>query len=484
MKKLILSLTISTLFFACSQEYAPSAQMYYVASVVVNDKYEQLEENPFLLTKDEPVSTFSIDADGASYANARRFLNENSLPPTEAIRTEEFINYFDVDYNYENSGHPISLNGEVSTCPWNAEHQLIRIGIQGKPLSPSEMPASNYVFLIDASGSMNSDDKLELLKSGFIKLTDELSAKDRIAIVVYTGSAGLYLESTPGDQKDKIKDAIGKLGAGGSTAGAEGIITAYEIAEANFIEGGNNRIILGTDGDFNVGIRDQDDLVKLIEEKRKSGVYLTVLGVGRGNLNDAAMEQIANHGNGTYEYIDNVEQLEKVFIHEKSKFYTVAKDVKVQVEFNPDLVKSYRLIGYENRMLSKSDFTNDSSDAGEIGANQNITALYETVPVKLAPNKTGPTFTIDFRYKMPDSESSIPMRLEFKDEGNSFENSSDQMRFVSGVAYFGLMLRESEYLGDAGFAEAKSWVQSASLPDPRGFKSELIQLIDRAASLK
>ena len=332
------------------------------------DTYTVVEENSFVDVSEAPVSTFSIDADGASYANIRRFiLKENQLPPKGAVRTEELVNYFDMDYPYQPSQHPISLNGEISSCPWAEGHKLIRIGLKGKPIPEDQLPASNFVFLIDVSGSMSSADKLELLKAGFNLFVDRMENDDRVAIVTYAGDAGLVLESTSGKDKQKIKAAINSLGSGGSTAGAEGIITAYKIAGENFIPKGNNRILLGTDGDFNVGISDRDELIKLIEEKRDNGIYLTVLGVGRGNLNDAALEQIADHGNGHYEYVDDLEQLRKVFIYEFSKFYTVAKDVKVQIEFNPELVQSYRLIGYENRILNEEDFEDDGKDAGEIG---------------------------------------------------------------------------------------------------------------------
>jgi Ca-activated chloride channel family protein len=327
------------------------------------EQYNEIIENPFILTEEEAISTFSIDADGGSYANTRRFLNSNQLPPADAIRTEELVNYFDYDYPSMVNGHPIALNGEISSCPWAEGHRLIRIGIRGQEIPAAELPASNIVLLIDVSGSMKSADKLELLKAALNLFVDEMDAQDRIAIVTYAGNAGLVLESTPGDEKTTIKNAINSLGAGGSTAGAEGIITAYEIAQANFVEGGNNRIIVGTDGDFNVGPASQEEIVALIESKRDLGIFLTVVGFGTGNYNDALLEQLANNGNGTYEYIDQLEQAKKVFIYEYGKFYTVAKDVKVQVQFNPNLVHSYRLIGYENRLLDTEDFEDDEKDA-------------------------------------------------------------------------------------------------------------------------
>jgi Ca-activated chloride channel family protein len=360
---------------------------------------------------------------------------------------------------------------------------LIRIGIKGKPLPKANRPGSNFVFLIDVSGSMSSGDKLELLKSGFNLFVDEIGTDDRVAIVTYAGRAGIVLESTPGNQKQKIKDAINSLGSGGSTAGAEGIITAYKIAQESFITGGNNRIILGTDGDFNVGISDREELVKLIEEKRESGIYLTVLGVGRGNLNDAALEQIANNGNGTYEYIDNLEQLKKVFIYEFDKFYAVAKDVKVQVKFNSSNVEAYRLIGYENRVLNEEDFEDDGKDAGEIGANQNITALYEIVPKNNPQYRFVPTFTIDFRYKMPDSDSSIPLELEIFDDGKNFEQASSQMIFTSSVAAFSMLLSDSKYKGTATYENLTTWVNNTELTDSHGFIKEFKDLVSRAGRL-
>ena len=456
----------------------------YEGVALGGDKYAEYEENPFVSVEDNPVSTFSIDADGASYANVRRFIfQDRAIPPMGAIRTEELINYFDFNYLYTSSEHPIALNGEVSICPWNISNKLIRIGLKGKPIPEDELPPSNYVFLIDVSGSMSSEDKLELLKQGFIQMVDELSNDDRVAIVTYAGYPSVALSSTLGNEKAKIKQAISALGSGGSTAGAAGINTAYEIAEQHFVEGGNNRIILGSDGDFNVGPSSQDELVEMIEEKRESGIFLTVLGVGRGNLNDASMEQIANHGNGTYEYIDNIEQLKKVFIYDYSKFYTVAKDVKVQVTFNPAIVESYRLIGYENRLLDEEDFEDDEEDAGEIGANQNITALYEIVPVSSTIFKSVPTFTIDFRYKRPDSDTSIPMELEVFDQGIGFSQASQQMQFAGSVAAFSMLLMDSPYKGTTTYTDVADWLDRVSLPDEHAFKHQFGELVQSAAGL-
>ncbi|WP_109832989.1 vWA domain-containing protein [Reichenbachiella versicolor] len=307
---------IALLVFSCEEldESASFGEDGYFSDVELGDQYSDYGENPFVKTVEQSVSTFSIDADGASYANVRRFITQDQqLPPLGAVRTEELINYFDLGYSHKESEHPISLNNEISECPWNTEHRLLRIGIQGESIDLSST-RSNYVFLIDVSGSMAAEDKLDLLKAGFTRLVDELHPEDRIAIVTYAGAAEILLRSTPVSEKNTIVSAISKLGAGGGTAGAEGIVTAYEIATDHFIEGGNNRIVLGSDGDFNIGISDQEELVQLLEEKRESGIFITILGVGRGNLNDSVMEQMANHGNGTYEYIDNIEQLKKVFM--------------------------------------------------------------------------------------------------------------------------------------------------------------------------
>lgn len=476
---------LSTSDYAFSSEISGNTISNSFDDLQPGDTYAELVENEFIETEKEATSTFSIDADGASYANTRRFLlDDGVLPPLGAVRTEEMINYFNLAYPYINHSHPIALNGEVSSCPWNEGNKLVRIGIKGAPLPNNEMPATNFVFLIDVSGSMGGDDRLSLLVDGFKQFADQLTDNDKVAIVTYAGSSGVHLESTNGNKKSKIKRALDKLKSGGSTAGAEGIITAYEIAQENFIEGGNNRIILGTDGDFNIGISNREELVELIEEKRDLGIYLTAIGVGRGNYNDAALEQIANNGNGTFEYVDNVEQVKKVFIYEKSKFFTVAKDVKVQVEFNPLTVAAYRLIGYENRILNTEDFEDDTKDAGEIGANQNITALYEIVPqTDTDKNKTESTFNINFRYKLPNSNSSIPIDLEIYDEGKAFENATDFMQFTGSIAAFSLLLIDSEYKGDVSYEKVLEWLNTVNLKDEHGLKQELVSLVKKAERL-
>lgn len=450
---------------------------------LTGEQYNSYVDNPFVDVAEEPVSTFSIDADGASYANVRRFINVGAVPPVDAIRIEELINYFNFNYPEPSGEHPVALNGEVAACPWTEGHKLIRIGIKGKTIPDSELPASNMVLLIDVSGSMESENKLELLKAGFNLLVDKMSANDRIAIVTYAGESKVVLPSTSGAQKNTIKEAINQLGAGGGTAGAQGVITAYEIAQENFIEGGNNRIIVGSDGDFNIGPSSQDELIELIKTKRDLGIFLTVLGVGTGNLNEAMMEQLANNGNGNYEYIDNITQARKVFVNEFKKFHTVAQDCKVQIEFNPEMVSAYRLIGYENRMLEQSDFTNDEEDAGEIGSSQTITALYEIVPARNSAQRAV-AFSIDFRYKLPGESTSIPMALDIVDSQQDFEQASENLRFASAVASFGMLLRDSEYKGNTSYQQIKAWANAARSYDLYGLRYEFLSLIDTMNQLQ
>lgn len=448
------------------------------------DQYAKTEESPFISVADAPLSTFSIDADGASYANVRRYIwQDNQLPPKDAVRTEELINYFELDYPFENNQHSIAVHGEVSSCPWNDNNRLLRVGIMGKDIPDAELPPANFVFLLDVSGSMNSRDKLGVLKRGFTLMVDQMRPSDRVAIVTYAGSAGVALASTPGDQKTRIKAAIKQLGAGGGTAGAAGIVTAYEIAKSHFVEGGNNRVIIGTDGDFNVGISDRIQLVELIEEKRDEGIFLTVLGVGRGNLNDAVLEQLANKGNGSYEYIDNVRQLNRVFVEERNKFYTIAQDVKLQLAFDPHQVGAYRLIGYENRELADQDFSDDRKDAGEIGIRQSITALYELIPKEQFIDRTSPIATIDVRYKEPLSYTSVPIATQIMDTGQDFVRSSDFMRFTASVAAFSMLVRDSKYKGSSSYREIYAWLKDVELADRQGFKKEFRQIVKRAHRL-
>ncbi|MCI4669142.1 MAG: von Willebrand factor type A domain-containing protein [Bacteroidia bacterium] len=448
-----------------------------------NEQYNEYKENEFLSVVDSPFSTFSIDADGGSYTNTRRFINEVSLPPKSAVRIEEFINYFNFDYENPNSGHPIGLNGEISACPWNDKHKLIRIGIKGKEIPKDELPAANFVLLVDKSGSMGSDDKLPLFRDAISEFVDQLDSEDKISIVTYAGSAGVALEPTSGDKKNKINRAIKGLVSGGSTNGSGGIKKAYDLAEENFIEGGNNRVILVTDGDFNVGISDQDKLIELIEEMRDKKIFLTVIGVGSGNLQEGTMEQLANNGNGNFEYLDQPSQGTKLFVHEYQKFFTVAKDVKVQIEFNPSVVSKYRLIGYENRTLAQEDFEDDSKDAGEIGAGQTITALYEIELTEGNNWETQSAIEIDFRYKMPNEDTSIPLSLAVFEKGTSFDNSSENMRFAASLAGFGMLLIESDYKGTCTFEKVASWARNARSFDPFGFRNEYLDILDDASKL-
>ncbi len=439
------------------------------------EKYKDYVENPFIKAAEQAVSTFSVDADGASYSNMRRFMNLGQKPPKASVRIEEYINYFTFDYEEPASGENVSLNSEISTCPWNDAHHLIRIGMKGKSIPENEIPNSNFVFLIDVSGSMSSSDKLEVLKSGFTLMADNLRDNDKVAIVTYAGQAGVLLPPTSGSEKQKIKQAISQLGAGGSTAGAAGISTAYELASQNFITNGNNRVILGTDGDFNVGMSSTEELIAMIEEKRESGIYLTVLGVGTGNLNDHMMEQIANKGNGNYEYIDNAMQIQKVFNHEKGKFFTVATNSKIQISFNPDAIDSYRLIGYENRSLNEDDFENDSTDAGEIGASQTITALYE---VLLQPSFSASKYAqFDFRYVKPGDTESRMISHEVTTLPVSIANSSENMRFAAAITGFGLLMKESQYKGTLTKQMILDFAGNTTGFDPFGYREEFFEIV-------
>lgn len=444
------------------------------------ENYKEYEENPFLEVSEKPISTFSVDADGASYANMRRFINLGQLPPKGSVRIEEFINYFTFDYPEPQEGESISLNSEIAQCPWNEDHLLLRVGVKGKTIPEDMLPPSNYVFLIDISGSMNSPDKLGILKTGFKKMVDNLKDDDRVAIVTYAGSAGVLLNSTFADQKETIKEAIDNLDAKGSTAGHEGITKAYSIAKDYFIEGGNNRIILGSDGDFNTGPSSVEELVELVKSKKEEGIFITVLGVGGGNLNDHMAEQIANNGNGTYEYIDNAEQIEKVFINERSKFYTAAKDVKLQLTFSSDRVKSYRLIGYENRLLENQDFEDDEKDAGEIGVGQTITAMYEIIPASTS-DKSENVALGDFeaRYKDTNGDDSRLLSTNLPSDVLNIEESSENMRFAAAVTAYGLFLRESEYKGSADIQMVLDLTNKATSFDPYGYKKGFVNLVEK-----
>jgi Ca-activated chloride channel family protein len=467
--------------------------------------YDHIVENPFLKTNDNPLSTFSIDVDAASYANMRRFINDGRLPPPGAVRIEEMINYFNYSYPQPQDDAPFSINTEIAGCPWNAQHKLVMIGLQGKKISTQNLPASNLVFLIDVSGSMNEPDKLPLVQSSLKLLVDQLRPQDKVALVVYAGNAGLVLPSTSGEEKMKIKDAIDALEAGGSTAGGAGIKLAYKTAGNNFIKGGNNRVILCTDGDFNVGQSSEDELQTLIEKERNTGVFLSVLGFGTGNYQDAKMQTLADKGNGNHNYIDNISEAKKVFVNEfGGTLFTIAKDVKLQIEFNPEKVQAYRLIGYENRLLNKEDFNDDKKDAGELGSGHAVTALYELIPAgvkdtllkdvdalryqKIKPlskrNFNDEVMNIKLRYKKPDGDKSILIEHPLKDENIAFNSTSDNFRFATAVAAFGMLLRNSEYKGVADFSTVRDMAQSAIANDEEGYRKEFINLVKKASSLK
>ncbi len=465
--------------------------------------YAPVNEGGFKDARVNPLSTFSIDVDNASYSNIRRFINMGKLPPADAVRIEEMINYFKYDYPEPVGEHPFSVYTELAVCPWNKNHQLMHIGLRGKSIDKSDLPSSNIVFLLDVSGSMSDQNKLPLLKSAFGLLVNELRSQDRVAIVVYAGAAGLVLESTPGNRKEVIMAAIDNLEAGGSTAGGAGLRLAYKEAEKNFIKGGNNRIILATDGDFNVGESGNGGMERLVEEKRQLGVFITVLGFGMGNYKDDKMEIIADKGNGNYSYIDNLQEARKVLVREfGGTLFTIAKDVKFQVEFNPLKVKSYRLIGYENRLLNEEDFNDDTKDAGEMGAGHNVTALYELVPagsdekmISVDPLRyqvnrpieneiAGEYLTIKLRYKMPDGNTSLLLEKPVRGFVGEFVNASDNLKFAAAVVQFGMLLRDSEFVGTSTFEGAALLARSARGEDEDGYRSELIRLIETAKDMR
>lgn len=462
------------------------------------EEYKGINENIFHDTKKNPLTTFSIDVDRAAYSNVRRMLNLGQFPQRDVVRTEEMINYFDYDYPQPKREHPVAIHTEFSDSPWNKGLKLLHIGLQAKTIPTDNLPPSNLVFLVDVSGSMNQANKLPMVKEAFKLLVDQLRPNDRVAIVVYAGAAGTVLSSTPGNQTATIKDALDKLSAGGSTAGGEGIRLAYKIAQENFIKGGNNRVILASDGDFNVGVSSEGELQQIVEEKRKSGVYLSVLGFGMGNYKDNKMETLSDKGNGNYAYIDNLQEAQKVFVHEfGGTLFTVAKDVKLQLEFNPKFVKGYRLIGYENRMLKNEEFHDDKKDAGEMGSGHTVTALYEIIPTGVESaylakvdelkyqKTTEPTsasqsdelVTIKLRYKQPDSETSRLFEVPVRDTHTPFARTSDNFRFAVSVAEWGLLLRKSEFKGEATYAQVIQTAQNALANDPEGYRSEFVRLV-------
>ncbi|ELR72628.1 Von Willebrand factor type A domain protein [Fulvivirga imtechensis AK7] len=461
------------------------------------EEYDAINENIFHGALKNPLSTFSIDVDAASYSNVRRFLNNGQLPPKDAVRIEEMVNYFSYDYPQPDGQDPFSITTEISAAPWNTKHKLVHIGLQGRKISTEKLPPSNLVFLIDVSGSMSSANKLPLLKSAFKLLVDELRPQDNVAIVVYAGAAGLVLPSTAGSDKETIINALEQLSAGGSTAGGAGINLAYNVAQQHFKKGGNNRVILATDGDFNVGASSNAEMERLIEEKRDSGIFLTVLGFGMGNYKDSKMEVIADKGNGNYAYIDNILEAKKVFVNEfGGTLFTIAKDVKIQVEFNPAKVKAYRLIGYENRALRNEDFNNDKKDAGELGAGHTVTALYEIIPVgvesqfdpidelkyqenKIAQEayKSKELMTVKLRYKQPDGDKSKLITHALMDNQVDLDKTSANFKWSAAVAGFGMLLRNSEFKGDLTHDDVLKLAQESKGSDQEGYRIEFINMV-------
>lgn len=468
---------------------------YFQQEPFNREGYSTIHENGFKEAIKSPLSTFSIDVDAASYANVRRFLNNGQKPPVDAVRIEELINYFNYDYPQPENGHPFAIYQELAHCPWNEKNMLLHIGLQGEKIAMDNLPPSNIVFLLDVSGSMSSQNKLPLLKKAFKLLVQQLREEDRVAIVVYAGSSGLVLPSTKGSDKQKIIESLERLNAGGSTAGAAGLKLAYQVATESFIKNGNNRIILATDGDFNVGQSSNAEMERLIEKEREKGIFISVLGFGMGNYQDDKMEIIADKGNGNYAYIDNIMEAKKVLVNEfGGTLFTIAKDVKIQIEFNPAIVESYRLIGYENRLLNDEDFENDKKDAGELGSGHTVTALYE---IKIANKESlknntlkyqtsnlnnlakegDEVATVKFRYKKPDKHKSILLEevIPFKDQ--YINEMSDNFKFSAAVAGFGMLLRNSEHKGNATYKSVIDLAQSSKGKDMEGYRSEFIQLI-------
>lgn len=463
------------------------------------EEYNKINDNIFKDVQKNPLSTFSADVDYGSYSNARRYLLQGKLPPKDAVRVEEFINYFQYDYPKPNGEHPLAIYTEFSDCPWNKENKLLHIGIKGTELEAKNQKPSNLVFLIDVSGSMLPENKLPLLKRAFKMFTEKLRDDDVVSIVVYAGSTGLVLPATEGSEKCKIIDALDRLQAGGSTAGGAGMVLAYKTAEENFIKNGNNRVIWATDGDFNVGVSNTGDLVRFLEEKRAKGIFLTVLGFGEGNIKDNRLEQLADNGNGHYAYIDNILEAKKVLVDEiGATLFTIAKDVKIQVEFNPATVKAYRLVGYENRLLNAEDFENDKKDAGEIGSGHSVTALYEIVPRKddekisnddmryqdVSINNSSDfqneIGNVKIRYKLPNEDKS---KLITKVVTKEIMKPTANFKFAAAVAMFGMHLRDSEFKGDTNLESILKLAENSIEKDKSGYRSEFFKLVKLSENL-
>jgi len=466
------------------------------------EEYSRINESGYFNVLSDPLSTFAADVDGAAYANVRRFIMQDQMPYPDVVRTEEFVNYFSYSYPKPDGEVPLAIYTEYGTCPWDSTHGLVHIGLRGKTLLPEQQPPSNLVFLLDVSGSMNTPKKLPLLKRAFSLLVDQLHPADVISIVVYAGNAGLVLPPTKGSEKEKILDAINRLQAGGSTAGGEGIRLAYKIAKEQYIKGGNNRVILATDGDFNVGISSTSELVRFIEKQRDSGIFITTLGFGSGNYKDNRLQELADRGNGTHSYIDTILEAKKVFGNEiTATLFTIAKDVKIQVEFNPAEIEAYRLIGYENRELENKDFTDDTKDAGEIGAGHTVTTLYEVIPshsadsiaaldtkyqhtvIKNTAYSSGEILTVRIRYKEPDGNTSKEITQTLQKDMRPEKQLSNNFRFAAAVAEFAMVLRDSKFKGNATYTSLEQLAKSAMEEDKYGYRNEFLTLVHRAQLL-
>lgn len=495
------AIAMENLLFEPGNSTMPSANLYYPGG----EEYADIAERPFVSAKEEPLSTFSLHPDSAAYANIRRFLEQGQWPPSDAVRIEELVNYFSYDYPQPQGKHPFSINVEVGACPWAGEHLLARIGLKGRDLPRGERPPANLVFLIDTSGSMSASNRLPLVKESLKALLETLEPEDRVALVTYAGTSNVALESTPVEQRVTIRDAIEVLGAGGSTHGSAGIQDAYAMAEKHFIKQGINRVLLATDGDFNVGVTSHEGLLALIEEKRETGVFLTVLGYGMGNLKDDTLEMLASKGNGNYAYINDYSEARRVLVEQVSgTLATIAKDAKIQVEFNPARVSEYRLLGYENRMLAAKDFNDDTKDAGEIGAGHTVTALYQIVPKGVstgpgvdplryqqedkeekalpAPVNMDELMFVKLRYKQPDGADSSLIEIPVSSDEADAENVSSDFRFAAAVAGFGLLLRDSPHKGTATFDSIRELATSAV--DGDHYREAFLNLIVTAKTIR
>lgn len=448
------------------------------------ERFGAFEENPFVYTGSQTASNFLLSVNGSTYTNARRQVNSGQKPLKDAIRTEEFLNYFTYNYPEPDVNEHISINAEIAACPWNTQNRLVRIGLKGKTIPHTELPPSNIVLLIDVSGSMINNNKLPLLQLGLPFLVNKLREQDKIAIVTYSGKWETVLPSTSGNQKTLINNAIQSLNAEGSSVGSAGINAAYQIALDNFVPGGNNRVILATDGDFNIGITNIDTLVSFVKQKSAAGIYLTAIGVGAGVQNEAIMERIAINGSGNYEYLDKVEQAQKLFDQDFGHFYSIADDAQIMVNFNPDLVTAFRLIGYENRLQQNAQPENDAAGAGKIGAGQTLTALYEIIPNTCSNCGSAPAFTINFSYKKPTETQDRLLTLQIPDENLSFTQATENLRFAASVAAYAMLLRKSAYKGTATYNNTMEWAQNAKTFDPFMWRNDFIGVVSKAQDME